>query len=291
MANTKKKHLDEMTAAVSASPEPSLSTSPNRPMNYINEELSELVNPSVQGNIDNLKSAGYNFNVDDTAYRMKRFHPDITREQVDEVYRSIPIIGSTRHKGNILGAYNGGNSDPSRDRIMIYNALNPNENFSSTINHEVSHAYLDKLYGGELTQEEHDYLQKAYPTSIFREDEDSDIERHAVNKQLRGYFSDKYGAIKEDFDKLITDPESISDDEIMTKYFQLNGYTSDHNNGKYLQADPYKGANSMKKNGVWDPDKVRNIREAMKYVASNNFSLNNRPSILRNKNTNDYDLA
>ena len=253
-------------------------------INPMSEELAELATSSQQNRINTTKASTYAFNVDDMAYRMREFHPEITHEQVDNVYRTTPVIASDRYRGRTQGLYNDGGGDSSRSRIMIYQPDTMSDyKLRDVLGHESNHAIYDKLYKGKLTEKEKEYLNNAYPEAIFRENADSNEERHAVNKQLRNFVSDLNGGIiGEGLDKAI---DEVPDDVLMEHYFKNmgTGYTDDYNNGNYLGVDSYKGAKFMKTaDGKWDSNKIKNIRDAMKHVASNNkkFSIKNRNSVL-----------
>ena len=253
-------------------------------VNPISEELAELATSSQQDRINATKASAYAFNVDDMAYRMREFHPEITREQVDNAYRTTPVIASDRYKGRTQALYNDGGGDSSRSRIMVYKPDTMSDyKLQDVLGHESNHVVFDKLYKGQLKEKEKEYLSNAYPEAIFRENVDSNEERHAVNKQMRNFVSDLNGGIiGEGLDKAI---DEVPDDVLMEHYFKNmgTGYTEDYNNGKYLGVDTYKGAKFMKTaDGKWDSNKIKNMREAMKHVASidRKFSIKNRNSVL-----------
>ena len=269
-------------------PKRSLEDTPStnkRNINPISEELAELATSPQQSRINAAKASAYAFNVDDMAYRMREFHPEITREQVDDVYRTTPVIASDRSKGRTQGVYNDGGGDSSRSRIMIYQPDAMSDYMlQDVLGHESNHAVFDKLYKRKLTEKEKEYLNNAYPEAIFREDASSQEERHAVNKQMRNFVSELNGGVTgEGLDRAI---EEVPDDVLMEHYFKnMNtGYTNDYNNGNYLDIDPYKGVKFMKTaDGKWDSNKVKNIRKAMKHVA---FTPTNKRSLSGKNNIN-----
>lgn len=251
MANPKK-HLDEM-----ASPEQYYAEA--RPINSINAELSPLATSPLQGRVDTAKSAKYNFSVVDAYNRAKRFHPELSIDDLDAAYRGTPVIASDKSYGDSYGIYKYSPDNPSTDRVMVYPNLidRDNKNLGSTITHELSHNYFDKVLKGNLASEEKQYLNAAYPDTIFFENDDEYHEKQAVNRQLRDKISSMNGGVTgAELDKAI---DNISEDDLMKEYFNLNGYTE----------DPLgMGRKYMMNDNKWDINKVNNIKQAMKYVAS-----------------------
>ena len=64
--------------------------------NVIPEDLQGLSDPQFQPQIDAAKVQMTPFVVDDTAYRAQKYHPGVTREQVQELYNNTPYIGSSQ---------------------------------------------------------------------------------------------------------------------------------------------------------------------------------------------------
>ena len=249
----------------------------NNNINVLSDELKEI-RTGNQARVDASKARGVAYNVDDFIYRAKEFHPELTREQVYDVYASTPIIASNKNSSS-AGEYKYNPNDQNDDtnRIMVYDKGLDAGNIAidDNIAHEISHTYKHKLYGNNLTSKEKELLKAAYNDRIFvgNGDDDSMTEQHAANREFRSRLSRAHGnAIGKDLDKVI---ENASDDEMMNIYFNLNGYTEDdpfHNSSNYMK----------RADGSWDSEKIKPIRTALKHVASNNrkFSIKNKNNVL-----------
>jgi len=245
-------------------------------INKLSNELKEI-STGNQARVDEAKTRGVAYNVDDFIYRAKEFHPGLTREQVYDAYVGTPIVASNKNS-NSAGEYkyNPNNQNNDTNRIMVYDKGLDRGNIAidDNIAHEISHTYKHKLYGNNLTSKEKELLKAAYNDRIFvgNGDDGSMAEQHAANREFRSRLSRAHGnAIGKDLDKVI---ENTSDDEMMNIYFNLNGYTEDdpfHNSSNYMK----------RADGSWDSEKIKPMRTALKHVASNRkISIKNKNSIL-----------
>lgn len=257
MANPKR-HLDEVSGV-------EYNDSKHSSINPINEDFIGL-STGNQSRVDEAKRKKLQFNVDDTYYRLSKYHPNITKEQIYDTYVNTPMIASSKNMGNKEAVYKHTevNGRDTNNRIMIYdNGVDRNKsNINDVISHEFGHALSHQLLNEQRAKEELDYVNSAFPKELITVPNESERQEESLQtiRQLRSTISGAHNdAIEENLDKII---DSISDDEIIDALFKTNGYTEDRTGSKrrYLK-DP---------KGKWDSNKVKNIRNAMKFVAQNN---------------------
>lgn len=203
--------------------------------NVIPEDLQGLSDPQFQPQIDTAKVQMTPFVVDDTAYRAQKYHPGVTREQVQELYNNTPYIGSY-NKGMLaspsIGAYFSNRDDYPFIRI----GQNKPYEIDQMIAHESGHALEDLLFHGR-TQQELDLLNKAYggiPGTKYNE-------FGQLNRELRHLISkNNNNAIGKDLDNIIT---NMKDKDLLWLLKNNNlGYTKGTGQMPNLDASAIKRA-------------------------------------------------
>ena len=162
--------------------------------NNITEEYTPLASNVYQPMVNNAKQKIAKFAIDDYVYRVQKQHPEVTREQVQEVYNNTPYIGSDSRKGTTVGQYWHGEDDGYGRRVMIYPRsmrsddpeFNLQNRIYSTVLHESNHLFRDVVLGGKYTDKEREYLEAAYPGVPINE-------AAALNAQIREKLSTIYG--------------------------------------------------------------------------------------------------
>ncbi len=224
--------------------------------NVIPEDLQGLSDPQFQPQIDAAKVQMTPFVVDDTAYRAQKYHPGVTREQVQELYNNTPYIGSY-NKGMLarpsVGAYFSDRDDYPFVRI----GQNKPYSVKQMIAHESGHVLDRKLLGGR-TKEERDTVRAAYGNIPGMTDD----EMFQVNREIRQAISENNrNVIKEKLDAVL---KEIKDKDI--------NWTI--KNGKFGHADEAYKANI-------DPEAVR---KALLEVAQNKYTFDKGNGIMLAKN-------
>lgn len=224
--------------------------------NVIPEDLQGLSDPQFQPQIDAAKVQMTPFVVDDTAYRAQKYHPGVTREQVQELYNNTPYIGSY-NKGMLarpsVGAYFSDRDDYPFVRI----GQNKPYSVKQMIAHESGHVLDRKLFGGR-TKEERDVVRAAYGNIPGMTDD----EMFQFNREVRQAISENNrNAIKEKLDAVLK--------EIKGK--DINWTIK---NGKFGHADEAYKANI-------DPEAVR---KALLEVAQNKYTFDQGNGIMLAKN-------
>ena len=236
----------------------------SRTTNNLDEEYRQISSPTYQSIVDKVKSDEAAFNVDDYAYRVKKLHPEITKEQVEELYNKTPYVASDKVIEGRLGKFTLGDDNGYGTRVTIYpNSIkndrkvkitkdNANEEISDVLAHETNHLYTDVLLKGN-SDEEKDILWDAYrPGLVFGNS--SYEEMKARNKESQSKISKQHnGAIGKELDNII---DNLSEDEVMSIYFD--------NKSGYINKDSEK--HMKDKNGKWN--RVDAIKKAWKTVAS-----------------------
>ena len=237
-------------------------------MNTIPEDYTPLASPTWQPVIDKMKQDSYKSNVEDFAYRVQKMHPEITQQQVEEAYKSVPIIASDSRRGRETGKYVFGDESGYGQRIMLYpnrmkedqgvGGLTKEDQLRSAMGHETNHLYVHTLLGNNYTDEEKALLDAAYPDDLFHVPEGGNIydEKRAYNMQVRNALSKAYGnVVGADYDKAT---EKMKPNDVMWNYSQLgSGYMSDYQKVKQ----------KYKKGSKWDQNQVDAILKATKDVA------------------------
>lgn len=231
--------------------------------NNLNEELAPLASTTYQPLVNQVKQQAANYNVNDYTYRVQKLHPEITREQVANLYNNTPYIGSDRTPNGTIGGFIQATEDNAGNRVMLYPSntsrkvtkKNVSDVMDSTAAHETNHLMTNILLGGHNDAEK-DMLWEAYPAGFMFDERGGDYfnEVRATNAQLREAISKKYGnAIGADLDKAI---DNITDEDLINLYGNINGYvTSDYK--KHIKK------------------RVGAIRKALKNVAYNQHKKNN----------------
>ena len=224
--------------------------------NVIPEDLQGLSDPQFQPQIDAAKVQMTPFVVDDTAYRAQKYHPGVTREQVQELYNNTPYIGSY-NKGMLarpsVGAYFSDRDDYPFVRI----GQNKPYSVKQMIAHESGHVLDRKLFGGR-TKEEMDVVRAAYGNIPGMTDD----EMFQFNREVRQAISENNrSAIKEKLDAVLK--------EIKGK--DINWTIK---NGKFGHADEAYKANI-------DPEAVR---KALLQVAQNKYTFDQGNGLMLAKN-------
>ena len=239
-------------------------------MNTIPEDYAPLASPTWQPAINKMKQDSYKSNVEDFAYRVQKMHPEITQQQGEEAYKSVPIIASDSRRGRELGKYVFGDESGYGQRIMLYpnrmkedqsvGGLTKEDQLGSAMGHETNHLYVHTLLGDNHTDEEKALLDAAYPDDLFHVPEGGNIydEKRAYNMQVRNALSKTYGnVVGADYDKAT---KKMKPNDVMWNYSQLgSGYMSDYQKVKQ----------KYKKGSKWDQNQVDAILKATKDVAYN----------------------
>ena len=238
--------------------------------NEIAEDYQPLVSDGYQPIMNSMKASNAGFNVDDYAYRVKKLHPEITREQVQSLYNTTPYIASNKVKGVTEGGFRAGDSTGYGRRVTLYpeahyrntgtkiTPANANAEMGDTMTHETNHLYTDVLLGG-TNNAEGDLLWDAYRPGLVVQDPGFNgdySEERAINAGIRNRISRENGNVTGiELDKAI---DNTPDDVLMNMLF-------DPNNGYINQ----KGKKHMQdKNGNWN--RTDAVRRALKDVAFNN---------------------
>ena len=189
--------------------------------NNITEEYAPIVSDTYQSTVNKLKQQTAAFNVDDYVYVAKKLHPEITKEQVMNVYNNTPYVASDSSRGSTLGLYRHGEDDGYGRGITIYPRrmrpdgpdFNLEDRIKSNIFHESHHLFRDTLFGGKYTDEESKYLRLAIPDAI------DDNERAARIREARGNINIQTGATGKKLDDAI---DKMSSKEAKFHYSRLN---------------------------------------------------------------------
>ena len=238
--------------------------------NNIPEDYIPLVSNTYQPIVDEAKQKMIKFAIDDYIYRAQKQHPEVTKQQAQEIYNNTPYIGSDSRKGTTVGQYWHGDDDGYGRRVMVYPKgmrsddpeFNLQDRINSTVLHESNHLFRDVLLGGKYTDKERQYLEAAYPGVPINE-------AAALNAQIREKLSNVYGngAVGDKLDAML---EKIRQNKNMQNemMFHLN------NLNEYGHAD--------KINGQWDSKTIDAMTNALINVAS----IQSKPSrgLIRAKN-------
>ena len=189
--------------------------------NNITEEYAPIVSDTYQSTVNKLKQQTAAFNVDDYVYVAKKLHPEITKEQVMNVYNNTPYVASDSSRGSTLGLYRHGEDDGYGRGITIYPRrmrpdgpdFNLEDRIKSNIFHESHHLFRDMLFGGKYTDEESKYLRLAIPDAI------NDNERAARIGEGRGNLNIQTGATGKKLDDAV---DKMSSKEAKFHYSKLN---------------------------------------------------------------------
>lgn len=230
--------------------------------NEYSDDIGLLASQKWQPMATQLKQDEAKYNIDDYAYRVQKFHPDITKEQVQQAYNKVPVIGSDRTDDSTVGAYTSGDNE----RIMLYPNIwektgkRPNaETVAPSFSHETNHNFYTNLLEQKSTDEEKDLLWGAYrPGFVFSGPDDWNkkvSEMRATNAEIRRKISQQHNnAVGKDLDDAI---DNLPNDKLMDIYYNTNAYIQ-------------KGSEKhMQKNGQWDPERMKILRTTLKDVAYN----------------------
>ena len=234
--------------------------------NNLDDEYKQISSPTYQSIIDKVKSDNAAFNVDDYVYRVNKLHPEITKEQVEELYNKTPYVASDKVIGHRLGKFTLGDDNGYGTRVTIYpNAVesdrktkitkeNANKELSDVLAHETNHLYTDVLLKGN-SDEEKDIMWDAYrPGLVFNNDDYYEI--RAKIKESQDKVSKLFnGAVGKDLDDAI---DKLTDDEVMNIYYDGRSGYINKGSEKHMKD----------KNGKWN--RVDAIKKAWKTIASNN---------------------
>lgn len=229
------------------------------PYNIIPEDLKPLSLPSFQSKVDEVKTQMIPFMTDDIAYRAKKYHPDVTPQQIRDVYINTPYVGSDqKHLKGVAGYYSNSNK-------FVRLGNNPH-GFTTPqmIAHEGGHALEDQAFNGR-TPEEQALLENAYGDYFIPGGTDSkkDNELGQINREIRQRISEQNGGvIKEELDNVI---DNMSSKDLM----QL----MQDGNFSYSGGDQYRLKWKYNIDQAGERDKrAAIIKQALKYVAMNNQS-------------------
>lgn len=234
-----------------------------------------------QRHIDQLKASGRIYNVDDFSYRVNKLHPEISKDQVSQVYDNTAIktakpgiqrLGNATAnlRGGVDGAYVRGQDVSPTTFIVSQNHIPSSREYglmdegsarslfdqkaSSTIAHETNHAYADQLLNNQFTPQEEQLLREAYGDVFNAGDANDLLEMRATNAQLRQQLATQGNRTLtgKALDKAIYKADN---NKLMKMYLNTNGYTQDKT-GKYKQI-------------LSQPGKIDKIKKAMDLVADN----------------------